>query len=175
MIESIKLKITVVAVFVLAAFVLTSLALPVYAVSAESADEKLDEIADEFGPVLRLSGTPAAKEINAIANLITPKSGMMTIDLKHASGELCMLEPTGKRNMIHFSPTPEKSTEDILYFINPEDLKKSGLRVTDLPALPNELGSMVPLKWYYYDGKGIEPHHGKKLGAEFLVMAIDVK
>ena len=157
------------------AFTLALLALPSYAVSAESASEKLNEIADEFGAVLSLSGTPAAKEINAIANLISPKSGMMTIDLSHASGELCMLEPKGKNNMIHFSATPEKSAEDILYFINPDEFKKAGLRLADLPALPEELGKMVPLKWYYYDGKGIEPHHGKKLGAEFLVMAIDVK
>lgn len=144
-------------------------------VGAQSAEAKLNAIADEFGPVLQLSGTPAAKEINAIANLITPKSGMMTIDLAHASGELCMLEPTAKSNMIHFSPTPEKTKEDILYFISPDEFKLAGLRVKDLTPLPKKLNKMTPLKWYYYDGKSVEPHHGKKLHRDFLVMAIDVK
>ncbi len=145
-------------------------------VSAGGADSKrLDSIEREFGPVLSLSGTPAAKEINAIANLIMPGSGMMTIDLKHASGELCMLEPDTKRNMVHFSPNPEETKEDIIYFINPTDLKAAGLRVKELPKLPGELNRMEPLKWYYYDGKTKEPHHGRRLGSDFLVMAIDVK
>jgi hypothetical protein len=162
-------KRTIAAAALMAAFMLPGSA------GAESAETKLNAIAEEFGPVLQLSGTSAAKEINAIANLISPKSGMMTIDLTHASGEFCMLEPTAKSNMIHFSPTPEKTKEDIIYFISPDEFKEKGLRVADLAPLPKELNKMVPLKWYYYDGKSVEPHHGKKLHRDFLVMAIDVK
>ncbi|MBE9529053.1 MAG: hypothetical protein IME99_07420 [Proteobacteria bacterium] len=158
-----------------AAALLCAFALPTGANSAESAEQKLNAIADEFGPVLQLSGTPAVREINAIANLITPGSGMMTIDLKKTSGELCMLEAGTKNNMIHFSPEPENTKEDILYFISPDEFKSKGLRVTDLAPLPTELNKMTPLKWYYYDGKAHEPHHGKRLHRDFLVMAIDVK
>jgi hypothetical protein len=44
-----------------------------------------------------------------------------------------------------------------------------------MTPLPTKLGKMTPLKWYYYDGKAKEPHHGKQLHRDFLVMAIDVK
>ncbi|GMR04852.1 MAG: hypothetical protein BMS9Abin23_0766 [Thermodesulfobacteriota bacterium] len=137
--------------------------------------QELTAIKKNFGPVLKLEGTPAGREINAIANLLVPGSGMMAIDFTGVSGEFCMLEPGTKRYMIHFSNAPEKTTEDILYFINPESFKKAGLKVAELPVLPTKLGKMKPLQWYYYSGKVLEPHHGKKMGKEFLVMAIDVK
>ena len=141
---------------------------------AASSDQELAAIKKQFGAVLKLTGT-AADEINAIANLLTPGSGMMAIDKTHASGEFCMLEPTTGKYMIHFSKTPEKTTEDILYFINPEILKQNGLQVKNLPVLPTTLGKMKPFQWYYYDGNGHEPHHGGRIGREFIVMAIDVK
>lgn len=139
-----------------------------------SSNEELSRIKKQFGAVLNLTGN-AAKQINAIANLLTPGSGMMSINLAHSSGELCMLEPETKRYMVHFSQNPEKTTEDILYFINPETLIKSGLDVNSLPPHPTELGKMKPFQWYYYSGKTHEPHHGRKLGKEFLVMTFDVK
>jgi len=145
------------------------------AFGASSAEKELAAIKKEFGPVLRLRGTTAAREINAIANLLVPKSGMMAIDITHVSGEFCMLEPTTRRYMVHFSHDPEHTTEDILYFLNPDGFKAAGLKVKNLPTLPTELGKMKPFTWYYYAGKTIEPHHGKRLGKEFLVMAIDVK
>ncbi len=143
--------------------------------AAGSAEEELAAIKKEFGPVLRLRGTVAAREINAIANLLTPRSGMMAIDVTHASGEYCMLEPKTRRNMVHFSRDPAGTTEDILYFLNPTAFKAAGLDVKKLPVLPTELGKMKPLTWYYYAGKAFEPHHGKRLGKDFVVMAIDVK
>jgi len=145
------------------------------ALAAGSAEAELAAIKKEFGPVLRLRGTTAAREINAIANLLVPRSGMMAIDVTHVSGEFCMLEPTTKRYMVHFSHDPEHTTEDILYFLNPTAFKAAGLKVKNLPVLPTELGKMKPFTWYYYAGKTIEPHHGARLGREFLVMAIDVK
>ncbi len=149
--------------------------LPLGPASAGTAEEELAAIKKEFGPVLRLRGTVAAREINAIANLLTPRSGMMAIDVTHASGEYCMLEPKTRRNMVHFSRDPANTTEDILYFLNPTAFKAAGLDVKKLPVLPSELGKMKPLTWYYYDGKTKEPHHGKRLGRDFVVMAIDVK
>ena len=117
----------------------------------------------------------AEKEINAIANLLTQGSGVMAIDFSKVSGEFCMLEHGTKNNMIHFSGEPENTPEDILYFISPDEFRENGLRVKDLTPLPTELGKMEPLKWYYYDGKAKEVHHGKKLHRDFAVMAIDVK
>ncbi len=160
---------------VAAAALTAAFMLPHNAISQETAEQKLNAIADEFGPVLQLSGTAAAREINVIANLMTPGSGIMAIDLKKTSGEFCMLESGTKNNMVHFSPAPETTKEDILYFISPDQFRNSGLKVTDLAPLPTVLNKMVPLQWYYYDGKAIEPHHGKKLHRDFLVMAIDVK
>ncbi len=158
-----------------AAALLTAILLPHNATAAESAEEKLNAITDEFGPVLQLSGTAAAREINVIANLITKGSGMMAIDLSKTSGEFCMLESGTKNNMVHFSPTPETTKEDVIYFISPDQFRDSGLRVADLAPLPTVLNKMVPLQWYYYDGKAYEPHHGKKLHRDFVVMAIDAK
>lgn len=117
----------------------------------------------------------AEAEIKAITNLLTGESGIMAIDFSSISGEFCMLEHGTKNNMIHFSGTPENTPEDIIYFISPDAFTKAGLRVKKLKKLPTELGKMEPLKWYYYDGKGKEPHHGKQLHRDFLVMAIDVK
>jgi len=148
--------------------------LPRVASSGGGAAAELASIKKDFAPVLNLKGTPAEAEINAIAHLLTPGSGMMAIDLRHKSGEFCMLEPNTKRYMVHFSHNPEKTTEDILYFINPDNFKVAGLQVTRLPKLPTKLGKMKPFQWYYYDGKAYEPHHGGRLGKEFLVMAIDV-
>jgi hypothetical protein len=148
---------------------------PVMSHSGESSsDRELAAIKKKFGSVLKLTGS-AAGEINAIANLLTPGSGMMAIDRTQVSGEFCMLEPKTGKYMVHFSKTPEKTTEDILYFINPENLKKNGLQVKNLPTLPTTLGKMTPFQWYYYDGNGHEPHHGGRIGREFIVMAIDVK
>ncbi len=145
------------------------------AFGAGDAERELAALKKEFGPVLRLRGTAAAREISAIANLLVPRSGMMAIDVTHASGEFCMLEPATKHYMVHFSRDPEHTTEDILYFLNPQSFKAAGLNVKALPTLPTELGKMKPFTWYYYSGKTKEPHHGAKLGREFLVMAIDVK
>ncbi len=139
-----------------------------------SSDQELSQIKKQFGAVLNLTGN-AVKQINAIANLLTPGSGMKSISLANKSGEFCMLEPQTGRYMVHFSQTPEKTTEDILYFINPEIFIKNGLNVKSLSPLPTELGKMKPYQWYYYGGKAYEPHHGKKIGKEFLVMAFDVK
>ena len=85
------------------------------------------------------------------------------------------LLPKDSLAITFFSKTPEKTPEDILYFINPENLKQNGLQVKNLPALPTTLGKMKPFQWYYYDGSGHEPHHGGRIGREFIVMAIDVK
>jgi len=123
------------------------------AFGASSAEKELAAIKKEFGPVLRLRGTVAAREINAIANLLVPRSGMMAIDVTHASGEFCMLEPATKHYMVHFSRDPEHTTEDILYFLNPQPFKAAGLKVKNLPTLPTELGKMTPFTWYYYNGK----------------------
>lgn len=148
---------------------------PFISQSKESgSDSELAAIKKQFGSVLKLTGN-AADEINAIANLLVPGSGMMAINLTHASGEFCMLEPKTGRYMTHFSKTPEKTSEDILYFINPESFKQNGLQTKNLPSLPTKLGKMKPFQWYYYNGLTFEPHHGRVLGRDFLVMAIDVK
>lgn len=148
--------------------------IPLKSQSAESSEKELAAIKKQFGAVLNLKGD-AADEINAIANLLVPGSGMMAINLSHSSGEFCMREPKTGRYMIHFSKTPEKTTEDLIYFINPDTFKQKGLQVQDLPSLPTELGKMKPFQWYYYNGNTHEPHHGGRLGIDFLVMALDVK
>ncbi|WP_454063909.1 hypothetical protein [Candidatus Nitrospira salsa] len=138
------------------------------------ADDSSETIKEQFGPVLKLEGK-ARKEINAIANILGPDSKMKSIDATDASGEMCMLETVSKHNMIHFSETPEKTHEDVVYFINPATFIANGLDVTKLPRHPKELGQMKPLQWYYYDGTYVEPHQGGQLNKEFVIMSVDVK
>jgi hypothetical protein len=84
--------------------------------------EELSAIKNEFGAVLSLKGT-ARKEINAIANLFAPGSKLAAIDATKASGEYCMLEKVTKHNMIHYASNPEKTHEDIVYYLNPKTSK----------------------------------------------------
>lgn len=145
--------------------------------AAESnAVKELQEIKKNFGPVLKLNSNPVSRrEINAIANLLDTPSKLKAIDVIKASGEMCMLETVSKHNMIHFSETPEKTKEDIVYFFNPKSFVDSGMDVSKLPRHPHELEKMVPLQWYYYDGTYREPHQGIIIGKEFVIMAVDVK
>ncbi len=166
-----RLSVVALLVFLLAASLMV---VDIPAIAGDGA-EKISTVEEGFSDVMKLKGTPAEGEINAIAKLLILGSGIMSIDFGSASGEFCLLESKTRDYMIHFSRSPENTKEDIIYFIDPDTFVSMGLRVEELPAHPGELGAMVPLKWYYYDGKGIEPHHGKRLGKEFLVMAIDVK
>ncbi len=123
---------------------------------------------------MKLEGT-ARKEINAIANILGSGSKMISIDATDASGEMCMLETVTKHNMIHFSQTPEKRKEDVVYYLNPATFIANGLDVSKLPRHPSELGKMKPLQWYYYDGTYVEPHQGSQMNKEFVIMTVDVK
>jgi len=151
---------------------LLSTGIAAHAVANEA--DQLQALKKDFGPVLKLEGK-AKREINAIANLLTPDSKLTPIDATSASGEMCMLETVSKHNMVHFSETPEKTTEDIVYYINPATFIANGLDVTKLPRQPRALGQMKPLQWYYYDGTYVEPHQGTQMNKEFVIMAIDVK
>ncbi|MCW5782912.1 MAG: hypothetical protein KIT39_06340 [Nitrospirales bacterium] len=144
--------------------------------AAENSDAttQLNDIQAKFWPVLQLEGN-AQKEINAIANLLTDDSKLMPIDATKASGEMCMLETVSKHNMVHFNQHPEQTTEDIVYYINPDQFIANGLDVAKLPRHPEKLGEMKPLQWYYYDGSYVEPHQGSQLNKPFVIMNIDVK
>ncbi len=137
-------------------------------------EAELQDMKEKFGPVLKLEGN-AQKEINAIATILGPGSKMKTIDATKASGEMCMLETVSKHNMVHFSEHPTQTTEDVVYFINPEQFVANGLDVTKLPRHPSELGTMKPLQWYYYDGTYVEPHQGSQLNKPFVIMSVNVK
>ena len=144
-------------------------------VSASSnAKAELEVIKKDFGAVLKLKGA-ARKEINAIANLFSPDSKLAAIDIRKSSGEFCMLETVTKHNMTHFSSHPESTHEDIVYYLNPKTFIENGLDVNKLPRQPEELGKMVPMQWYYYDGTYVEPHQGTRMNKEFVIMTVNVK
>lgn len=157
----------------LAAVIIGSAAVAQAAENSE-ATTQLNDIQAKFGPVLQLEGN-AQKEINAIANLLSDDSKLKSIDATKASGEMCMLETVSKHNMVHFNQHPEQTTEDIVYYINPEQFIANGLDVAKLPRHPAKLGEMKPLQWYYYDGSYVEPHQGSQLNKPFVIMSLDVK
>ncbi len=144
------------------------------ALASSNAEAELKAIKKEFGAVLKLKGV-ARKEINAIANLFAPSSKLAAIDIRKASGEFCMLETVTKHNMTHFSSNPENTHEDIVYYLNPKTFIENGLDVNKLPRQPEELGKMIPMQWYYYDGTYVEPHQGTRMNKEFVIMTVDVK
>jgi hypothetical protein len=160
-------------IFIASIFMIT-LVTGVGASVTKDSNTELEKIKKDFAPVLKLKGT-AKKEINAIANLFAPGSKLAAIDITNASGEYCMLEKVTKHNMIHFSSRPEKTHEDIVYYLNPKTFIDNGLDVSKLPQQPKELGKMLPLQWYYYDGTYVEPHQGTKMNKEFVIMTVDVK
>lgn len=86
-----------------------------------------------------------------------------------------MLEKVTKHNMIHYSSRPEKTHEDVVYYLNPKTFIDNGLDVSKLPRQPKSLGEMTPLQWYYYDGTYVEPHQGTKMNKEFVIMTVNVK
>lgn len=143
-------------------------------VFAGSDAEELSAIKKEFDSVLSLKGT-ARREINAIANLLSPSSKLAAIDATKASGEYCMLEKVTKHNMIHYSSHPESTHEDIVYYLNPATFIKTGMDVSKLPKHPKSLGKMTPLQWYYYDGTYVEPHQGTQMNKAFVIMTVDLK
>jgi hypothetical protein len=167
-----KLDLGIVA-FVLAV-VFISTGIQSSSVFAKSDSDELKAIKDEFGSVLSLKGA-ARKEINTIANLFAPGSKLAAIDITNASGEYCMLEKVTKHNMIHYSSRPEKTHEDVVYYLNPKTFIDNGLDVSKLPRQPKSLGEMTPLQWYYYDGTYVEPHQGTKMNKEFVIMTVNVK
>jgi hypothetical protein len=160
--------------FFIASIFMVALATSVDAAVSNNSNAELEKIKKDFAPVLKLKGT-AKEEINAIANLFTPGSKLAAIDITSASGEYCMLEKVTKHNMIHYSSRPEKTHEDIVYYLNPKTFIENGLDVSKLPRQPKELGKMLPLQWYYYDGTYVEPHQGTKMNKEFVIMTVDVK
>ncbi len=145
-----------------------------HATETAGSGTELQDMKEKFGPVLQLEGN-AQREINAIATILGPGSKMKTIDATKASGEMCMLETVSKHNMIHFSEHPDQTTEDVVYFINPEQFVANGLDISKLPRHPSELGTMKPLQWYYYDGTYVEPHQGSQLNKPFVIMSVNVK
>jgi hypothetical protein len=148
--------------------ILVSISSQAIASTSNTPREELEVLKKEFSHVLELKGT-ARKEIDAIANLLAPGSKLAAIDITNASGEFCMLETVTKHNMTHFSSNPGNTHEDIVYYLNPKEFIANGLDVSGLPKQPRELGKMVPLQWYYYDGTYVEPHQGTQMNKEWFM------
>ncbi len=68
---------------------LIALAALIFPAGGTAGGKSMEEV---FAPVMKLRGTVAEGEINAIANLLGGESGIMAIDLTNASNEFCMLE-----------------------------------------------------------------------------------
>ena len=77
--------------------------------------------------------------------------------------------------MIHYASSPEKTHEDIVYYLNPKTFIESGMDVNKLPKHPKSLGKMTPLQWYYYDGTYVEPHQGTQMNKEYVIMTVNLK
>jgi hypothetical protein len=140
---------------------------------AQRLEAELSALKAKVGPIADMDGVPL-KELKAIARVLSPEVRGLTIDLSAKTGEFCLRDPEGGRFMVHFSEHPERTREDIIYFVAADSLAGAGLDPEKLPPLP-ALGQMTPRTWYYYDGKGVEPHHQGRLGQPYLVLALDVR
>ncbi|MGH9748915.1 MAG: hypothetical protein ACRD5D_03710 [Candidatus Polarisedimenticolia bacterium] len=115
----------------------------------------------------------AREQVAALARLLAIQPAM-AIDFTHASGETCL--NTGTQVMAHFTTRPEESKEDIVYFVDVAPLVDKGLRIEEFPVLDPALGGMAPNTWYRYEGKGVEPHHGREMAdRRWLMLAVDVR
>ncbi len=116
---------------------------------------------------------PARGEALAIARLLAIRPSI-AIDFSDTTGEYCL--NTGSHVMAHFAENPAEASEDIIYMVDADPLVARGLRFEEFPALDTDSGKRQPNTWYRYEGKGVEPHHGREMGdRRWLVLAIDVK
>jgi hypothetical protein len=134
-------------------------------------EAELQQLKADYGKVLGLTG-PAKKEILAMAEVLGARPAM-AIDFSNQSGEMC-LNP-GQGAMTHYTMDVTRSKEDLIYMLEAQPFIDLGLQVGKLPKMPTENGKMEPFQWYYYDGKTIEPHHGRQFNRPMLIMGIDVK
>lgn len=165
----------------LAAFAVAGLLLAAGPVRAETDAQKVQRLEAELmalkakvGPIADMDGVPL-KELKAIAGILSPEIRGLAIDLSARTGQFCLRDPEGGRFMVHFSEHPEATKEDVIYFVAADSLAGAGLDPAKMPALPAALGEMTPRTWYYYDGKGVEPHHQGNLGRPYIVLALDIR
>jgi hypothetical protein len=131
---------------------------------------ELQHLKAEYRTILGLTGA-ARQEIQAMAAVLAAQPGA-AFDVRAQSGEMCFTP--GHGDMVHYAAEPLKTSEGMIYMLRAQPFIDHGLQVSQLPPLPQQLGKMIPLQWYYYDGKGIEPHHGRALRAPYLMLAVDV-
>jgi hypothetical protein len=116
-----------------------------------------------------------AAELSAISNQLSLNPDM-AIDLSKVSGAYCFNAGLGSGgHMTHYAIDPEKTTEDVVDFVNATSLVKAGLGVEKLPRLPEKLGAMTPNQWYYLPAGEFEPHHGMKFSFPLMVRASNIK
>ena len=77
--------------------------------------------------------------------------------------------------MTHYAIDPEKTTEDVIDFVNAASLVKSGITIKDLPKFPGKLGAMEPNQWYYLAPGENEPHHGMKFSFPLMIRASNLE
>lgn len=133
-------------------------------------EAELQRMKAEYGKVLELTG-PAKKELLAMAAVLAAKP-KIAFDFSNHSGEMCFSPGSG--DMIHYTTNPDKTTEDVIFMLKAQPFIDYGLRVADMATMPSKRGAMKPYQWYYYDGKTIEPHHGRQFSSPYPIMSLDV-
>ncbi len=101
-----------------------------------------------------------AAEITAFANQLSLRPGT-ALDFSKVSGQYCFFLDWDKHHS-HYAIDPTTAHEDIVDFVDARPLLEAGVKLGDLPALPEELGKMTPGQWYYLDSGKLDPHHGER-------------
>ncbi len=114
------------------------------------------------------------EELSTIARQLSlrPESA---IDLSDVSGAYCFDVGLGDGgHMTHYAIDPTSTKEDVIDFVNADQLIEAGLDVEALPRLPTELGAMEPNQWYFLPEGEYDPHHGRDFNFPLLVRASDL-
>lgn len=78
--------------------------------------------------------------------------------------------------MTHYATDPTKTQEDVIDFVNAEQLvKDSVIDVEKMLKFPGGLGTMKPNHWYYLAAGEHDPHHGKSWPYPMIIRASNIK
>ncbi len=110
-----------------------------------------------------------AAEISTIANQLSLRPGT-AIDFSKVSGQYCFFLGWDKHHT-HYAIDPTTAHEDTVDFVDARPLLEAGVKLSDLPTMPEELGKMTPGQWYYLDSGKLDPHHGEKWDFPMMLRA----
>lgn len=145
---------------IIAASLLVGLTLPNLAPASAQEDNQASIVAGELGTIAAYLQTHPE----------------MALDFTQVSGEYCFNTwAANGDHMTHFAVDPSATGEDVIDFVNADELIEAAVELAGLPRLPSELGAMKPGQWYFLPAGEFDPHHGISFSIALLIRASNIE